>query len=98
MKTIKTRDYTINICEDTEEFVKESNKKDAAMFGIYSTETRMNTYWFNKEAYNDNLKFAIVSAILSNEMINADDLKTEDDCHKRASIAALDLVEILENL
>lgn len=98
MKTIKTRDYTINICEDTEEFVKESNKKNAAMFGIYSTETGMNTYWFNKEAYNDTLKCAIVSAILSNEMINADDLKTEDDCHNRASIAALDLIEILENL
>lgn len=98
MKTIKTKNYTINICEDTEEFVKETNKKDAAMFGVYSTETRMNTYWFNKEAYNDTLKYAIVSSILSHEMINAYDLETEEECNRRASIAALDLVEILENL
>ena len=29
---------------------------------------------------------------------NADDLETEEECNSRASIAALDLVEILENL
>ena len=98
MKTIKTRDYTINICEDTEEFVKETNKNNTAMFGIYSTETDMTTYWFNKESYNDTLKYAVVSAILSNEITNANDLETEEDCDNRASIAALDLVEIIENI
>ena len=98
MKTIKAKDYTINICEDTKEFVNETNKENVAMFGIYIPETDMTTYWFNKEVYNDTLKYAVVSTILTNEMINADDLETENDCHNRASIAAFDLVEILENL
>lgn len=85
MKTIKFGDYIINICENTQEFIKVTHKdKYTVSVGEYDTKTKIDTYWFNEEILGENLKYKIVSSIIFNEMINSGDLVTEENIFIRA--------------
>lgn len=96
MKTIKFRDYVINICESTKEFLDNTHKKKSVVsVGEYNSETGINTYWFDEEKLGENLKHDIISSVISNEMINAEDLETEENIFIRAREITKWIMEIL---
>lgn len=96
MKTIKFGNYVINICESTKEFLNNThNKKGVVSVEEYNSETGINTYWFDEEKLGENLKHNIISSVISNEMINSEDMETEENIFIRAHEVTKWIMEIL---